>query len=726
MRENWLIAVSMLLLIGDVVAGDIAWRSVSGLWSDSDRWGGKAPTVGDRAAIHGACEVTVPEGRFVVGGLEVGTDRGDRVRMRIDGGELIIRRDLFRLGETTGSDAEIVLERGACHAVSALYIGGANAGSDRACRGALRVRGGSFICRLITMGWGNGADATLAVEGSSAEAVHVLDYVIVGSYRPGATSTNRFSFALDQNGVTPIVIASTNSGLIIDNYKLGSPCMLEVSLLAPPPRDPVTLIGAQVPTQGVFSGLPEGSEVKAEYAGRSYRWRLTYRGGSSGCDVMLTDVQGHEANAAVTKTRPRPAPPNGLWRQVPSREPIAASLPAFPGAEGFGAAARGGRGGKVLFVENLNDSGPGSLRAAVLATGPRTVVFRVGGEIKLGSPLSITEPFLTIAGQTATGDGILIRGHGLMVRTHDIVLRYLRIRADREDRQQEDCLTFYDAERCIADHCSLSWCTDEIADTTGLTDAVTIQRCILSEGLNYEGHGFGTITGGERSTWRHNLFAHLNSRMPLFAGICQVDFSNNVLYDWGHTAGYGCFEQLNYVGNYLKPGPATKQKPQLLIVGKAAVDRGSLFLSGNVLEGNPAVTADNWQGVGFDRTWAAASVPFPMGGATAESAEHAYEHVLNQAGATLPRRDAIDQRVVKSVRDRTGGLINSVADVGGWPSFQGGAPPADLDRDGCPDAWEHQHGFSSSDPNDGTTDADGDGYTQLEECLSQTDPRRRE
>lgn len=131
------------------------------------------------------------------------------------------------------------MERGACHAVSAMYLGGANAGADRACRGTLRIRGGSFVCRLITLGWGNGSEATLAIEGSTAEAVHVLDYITIGTYKPGPKSTNRISFALDEHGVTPIVIASNSTGLVIDNYKLGSPCRLDIRLLEAPPRDSV-------------------------------------------------------------------------------------------------------------------------------------------------------------------------------------------------------------------------------------------------------------------------------------------------------------------------------------------------------------------------------------------------------------------------------------------------------------------------------------------------------
>jgi hypothetical protein len=231
--------------------------------------------------------------------------------------------------------------------------------------------------------------------------------------------------------------------------------------------------------------------------------------------------------------------------------------PAFPGAEGFGALARGGRDGREIAVTNLDDSGPGSLRAAVAEKGARRIVFRVGGTIPLRSPLVVGEPFVSLLGQTAPAPGITLRGSGVIVRTHDAVLQHLRIRPG-DDTTEMDALEFYDAERCLVDHCSLGWGTDETCSVVGLSDAITIQHCILSESLDRAQHSMAAIAGGERVTWHHNPFAHCGSRNPRFAMPTLCDFRNNVIYDWGHTAGYGDFERANFVANYYRPGPSTR------------------------------------------------------------------------------------------------------------------------------------------------------------------------
>ena len=516
-----------------------------------------------------------------------------------------------------------------------------------------------------------------------ASAVHVLDYVYLqGRSDPdGRAGASTLAFTLNEHGVTPITIESRRDGLRIMHDAKGR-VRLEIGLGAVPPRDNVTLVSSHLPIRGTFDGLPEGGEITAQYAGRTYRWKLTYRGGPSGFDLVLKNQSEYAENAPVTHSRPIPRAPAPLWREHPLFPPyLPKGAPAFPGAEGFGAYTPGGRGGKVLYVDNLDDSGPGSLRQAIETPGPRTVLFRVEGVIPLKSDLDIREPFLTIDGQKAPGAGITLRNRAMNVRTHDVVLRYFRIRVGDDDVPKTGpwdryaaadaghyALYFKDgANNCIADHLSLSWSTDKTLSTSKVADLITIQWCILSEALNFANHGYASITAGNRITWHHNLFAHNLSRNVRFMGPVQTDFRNNVVYDWGDTAAYGEFDWVNYVGNYLKPGPSTTPWARLFHDGRAVVAPGSLYVSGNVMEGNAAVNQDNWKGMGYGRE-AGASEPFPAPPVTIEAATDAYEHVLASAGATLPRRDSIDERIMREVREGTGHIIKFVQDVGGWPA----------------------------------------------------------
>jgi hypothetical protein len=207
---------------------------------------------------------------------------------------------------------------------------------------------------------------------------------------------------------------------------------------------------------------------------------------------------------------------------------------------------------------------------------------------------------------------------------------------------------------------------------TKLSDRITIQWCILSESLNFAGHGYASIAGGNRVTWHHNLFAHNVSRNVRFQGMVDADFRNNVIYDWGDRAAYGEFDRVNYVSNYLKAGPSTTQSRRLFHDGEAVVMPDSLFVTNNILEGDVKVNQNNWRGMGyyyFDRDIVAASKPFPSPPVTTESAQAAYEHVLKEAGATFPKRDAVDERIVRDVRNGTGQIIKWVKDAGGWPDF---------------------------------------------------------
>jgi pectate lyase len=243
-----------------------------------------------------------------------------------------------------------------------------------------------------------------------------------------------------------------------------------------------------------------------------------------------------------------------------------------------------------------------------------------------------------------------------------VVLRRLRIRPG-DGTDDEDAIEFYDAERCIADHCSFGWGTDEVCSVVGLSDAITIQHCIISEGLNVKGHSMASIAGGERVTWHHNLIAHCRSRNPRFADVTNCDFRNNVVYDWGDTAAYGQFERLNFVGNFYQPGPSTTQRPPRFHIGDSMVPPASLFASGNVMSGHADATSDNWLAIAYDRG-IQAKAPFAAPPVVTESAKAAFAHVLDYAGATLPRRDVIDARIVREVRGGTGRILKTAAEAG--------------------------------------------------------------
>lgn len=432
---------------------------------------------------------------------------------------------------------------------------------------------------------------------------------------------------------------------------------------------------------------------------------------------------------------------------------------AFPTAEGYGKYTRGGRGGAVYEVTNLNDAGPGSLRAAVDAAGPRTVVFRVSGNIELQSDLRIKHPFITIAGQTAPGDGICIEHYPLMISADDVIIRYIRVRFGDTSGQDSDAVSARFVKNLIVDHVSASWSVDETMSIYHCEN-ITVQWCLIAESMFNSNHvksmhGFGGIWGSNYSTYHHNLIAHHSSRNPRFAsGAGFTDYRNNVLYNWGYRSAYGAeghqqgtdkfsSSTINMVANYYKPGPATDPAKKAELVDPSARgddDKGQWYVADNFVEGSPAVTKDNWSGVRgsnfikLDHPWDAMAIK-------PQSASEAYESVLEHAGASLPKRDAVDTRIIAETRAGTAtfegiyktvkkvadpskvvGIIDSQKDVGGWPELHSTAAPVDTDHDGMPDAWEGRFGLDPHNAKDGAMDLDGDGYTNLEEYLNATDP----
>lgn len=491
--------------------------------------------------------------------------------------------------------------------------------------------------------------------------------------------------------------------------------------------------------------------------------------------VMLAALIGLGSCLNSTAETPEPgmAPPHPVRMDL--------KIPAFPGAWGGGMFTTGGRGGKVLAVTNLNDRGPGSLRAAIEATGPRIVIFRVAGTIHLKSDLNINNPHITIAGQSAPGDGICIANDSININTHNVILRHLRVRrGNPEGGQGSDNIGGNPIGDIIVDHCSASWGMDENLSlyrymkptATGArkypVHNLTIQWCISSEALNAGNHAFGGTWGGKDSTFHHNLFACNTARNPSIGMSGEFDFRNNVIFNWSHRTMDGGDETslINVINNYYKPGPASNRNMRNVIARlgpnvrnmyspgsewaagdwfpKTPPRPGKWYVAGNIMEGHPDVTRDNWLGIkadeNFDRIEIADSVeelrriakvhtPFEGWPVSQETAQEAFKSVLAKAGATLPKRDSVDQRVIEmvhtgevSVRD---GIILSPDEVGGYPelTFSPEDLSLDTDADGMPDKWEIKYNLNPEGAFDGSADADGDGYTNIEEWLNGTNPR---
>lgn len=450
-----------------------------------------------------------------------------------------------------------------------------------------------------------------------------------------------------------------------------------------------------------------------------------------------------------------PAPPQAPAAVATAARPLSTSLPvpqplAFPGAEGAGRYSRGGRGGRVFTVSHLGDGGPGSLRAAVEAEGPRVVVFAVGGTITLSKPLVVRHGRLTIAGQTAPGDGITLRGYPFEVAADDVVVRYLRSRMGDENRFDGDAVGIVAGRRIVLDHLSASWSTDEVLSVSARFDKpersfdeVTVQWCLIAESLNRSNakapqpHGFGTLlraSDGARVSFHHNLWAHHLDRMPrpgnwhppardAVGG--RYDFRNNVFYDWGRDrAGYNLDRNTrssyNFVANVYLEGPSSK--------GAFAFEESSTearaYFEANTMNGR--LPADPWSLVKAHREHlpqglpAGYKLPLPLeiGPVRTDTPVATRARVLALAGAAL-KRDAVDERIVDNVRQRRGTLIDSQSQVGGWPLLASGAAPPDTDGDGLPDAWERARALNPADAADGARIDARTGLTPLDDYLAE-------
>jgi len=419
-------------------------------------------------------------------------------------------------------------------------------------------------------------------------------------------------------------------------------------------------------------------------------------------------------------------------------------LPVFPGAEGFGTDTPAGRGGRVIEVTTLADDGPGSLRAALDVPEPRMIVFRVGGTIELEKQLFVAHPFVTVAGQTAPGGGICLKNAGLVIQTHDVLVRHIRIRPGNKGNVEPDTNDAVEilgqrgdpdgAHHVVLDHISASWSEDETISTWYGAHDVTICYSIISEALNRsrhrkQTHSAGVLIGDSsyNVSVHHCLMAHNDFRNPLIIEGGTHDIVNNVMYNWGvlcaEVVDYESNSFLNFVGNTFIAGPSTKTGPYEILIGQ---EKGvpHIYVKDNIGPRRPDASLGDWSVVkyGWDSDQSApesyrSHSPFAVPPVTTSEPYDAFEEVLGSAGAILPVRDSVDERIIAEVKNGTGRIIDSPDDVGGYPQLAGGTPPDDLDHDGMPDAWEKQEGLDLNDPTDSTDDRDGDGYTNIEEYL---------
>ena len=435
-----------------------------------------------------------------------------------------------------------------------------------------------------------------------------------------------------------------------------------------------------------------------------------------------------------------------LWGQVP----------AFPGADGFGAAASGGRAGAVYHVANLDNDGPGSLRYGIeTANSPLTIVFDISGNIELTNYLRIRTPNMTIAGQTAPGTGVCIQNYGMIVQADNVILRHLRIRpgdkylapAD-QGGFTEDALSL-SASMIIADHISASWGVDENLSCGTKFQNITIQNCIIAEGLHktlyyhgvytpdHSGHSMGSlvkIRGQDAvATLHHNLWAHNSNRNPAIGSYdsteyLQVDVRNNVMYNcatFGYSSGASKKIDLNYVGNYLIAGRSTPSGNRSKAFEANPPNHLYIYQSGNKIDPDLDNLRDGkdtgW--LMFTDTWSKQDTAFLMPIMNTQSADDAYMEIIADAGAFPWARDSVDIRIINDLQQGTGRIIDSQAEVGGYPQLPVVQRPSDwdTDQDGMPDQWEDSNGLNKTDPEDRNGDDDGDGYTNLEAYLNSTD-----
>ena len=419
-------------------------------------------------------------------------------------------------------------------------------------------------------------------------------------------------------------------------------------------------------------------------------------------------------------------------------------LKAFPTAEGYGAFSKGGRGGRVIQVTNLNDSGPGSLREALTASGPRTVVFRVSGYIPLKSKLIVTEPFLTVAGQTAPGDGVCTRNAEMVFATNDVIIRHMCSRTGdnpTSSRHNADGIRLDRGKRIMLDHFSTSWSLDESLQIWfSDADGITVQNSLFAEPLDDPalrpdqapgfGHGFGPLVGNaaQKVSFIGNVIASAERRSPLVQNSYYMDIINNLIYNWG-WGGTMVLNQgspqpklltwANVMGNVYKRGPDANRQHIFLQNLEA---NAKVYIDGNIFWGGADADKPVW-GSKYGSPKPAAVISAPAEApfeVDVKQASEVQNTILDNVGRTKPNRDDVDEAIIASIRNGTGKITARVRNsaAGGYKALASGTPYPDTDKDGMDDNWETQNGLQVGTA-DNNGDANGNGYTNLEDFINE-------
>lgn len=707
-----------------------------------------------------------------VDGRKSDVNFGANDTLEIDG-DSGVEQTLLRFEEIFGnSDGQIA--QGSTIQSATLEVNVTNTGSDPNLHRVLTDWSEADTWDSLVDGLQIGTDVVSTPEASVQDSSGVVSIDVTASLQSWSIDpTINLGWAFLPTGTNGLHLSSSESGTVSERPRLS----VIHSVGGPPPANSAPVAqddAASTPTSTAvsISVLSNDTDVDGDpisvdqiVSGPSSGQLTVNAGGTisylpnedfTGTDSFTyTATDGLLSSAAATVTV-----------VVTPPEPL--SLPAFPGAEGFGTETIGGRGGVVIKVTNTNDSGAGSLRDALEnVSGPRIVVFDTGGLITLSESIRITDPYVTIAGQTAPGDGIAIRSAPLVVATHDVIIRNLRFRvgdlADGSDPTSRDGITIStsggnsDVYNVVVDHSSVAWGVDENVSTWSssnngfITHDVTIQRSITGEALNDsihvdEGtsgtapHSMGALLGrdGYNISFHHNLLAHNHDRNPRISGIIGAEVVNNVIYNWGDGPAKisGDENVVHVINNYFKPGQDSAERDIQLSSG--SIDPGTrLYVSGNYVDPVPGETrtldsneardtdSENDVVVRYAPGWSdpvppsfrALTPQFTSPLATVDSALVAYSNVLADVGATLPFHDSVDARLLSEVQNRTGGIIDSQNERGGWQLYELGTPLPDSDGDGMPDTWEADNG---TDPtvDDSAFDINDDGYSNIENYIN--------
>ncbi len=576
----------------------------------------------------------------------------------------------------------------------------------------------------------------------------------VGALANGAAPTAYVTFTA-QAGEDVVILFRSTGALMVNGFELDTPNVSEQAT-GPTPLDGDEHVDADSGEQELSWKASKRAASHDVYFGgepnvvqKATRTSAEFKGNQTATKFAVSDLNSieryywrvDEVDAQGRVTR------GNVWYFRPRHL-------SFPGAEGYGRFAIGGRGGIVVHVTNLEDSGAGSLRDAVeTERGPRTIVFDVSGVIPLASRLTLNQSYVTVAGQTAPGKGVLIRAAPFgLAGTKDVAVRHLRVRVGHGPTF--DGMGMAGADFSIIDHSSISWTIDEAFSSRNGKN-LTLQRTLISECLNVAGHqnypagtahGYAASIGGDIGSFHHNLLAHCEGRNWSLAGGLdpngyfsgRLDIFNNVVYNWSGRTTDGGAHEVNFVNNYYRPGPATKIFSALQAQYDNFPGTQQYYCLGNVMPGYFEENAQNKacvQGSGTPQGYSPwVNKPWFPSYAEIHPTREAFKNVLSDVGNTSPQFDDHDVRVVKETLNGTTmytgsksgkkGLPDTEEDVGGYESYPSETRAAtwDSDDDGLPDWWETAAGLDpqskAGDFAEANTDLDGDGYTELEEYLA--------